>query len=114
MPPVRVLRQLLQRRVQSEVAPVVAPLAVVGVLADQPAGPALAVATHPPGADRHPARLQPARTALAPADRAPGTGRLRLDQHVGPEAVPAAAGPRHGEVAADGGHVALAALLQAG
>src|SRR3954447_17116074 len=53
VPPVRVLHHRTQRHPRAEVAPVVPPLAVGGVLADQPAELAAGRRRPPPAADRH-------------------------------------------------------------
>src|SRR5437016_3655842 len=60
VPSVCVLDHPLQGHVRPEVAPVVASLAVGGVLADQPAYPPLALRRHPPAADGHHLGPQPA------------------------------------------------------
>src|SRR5207302_6518441 len=53
VPSVGILDQVFQERLGSEVAPVVPPLAVGGVLADQPARPTTARRGHPPAPQRH-------------------------------------------------------------
>ena len=51
VPPMGVLHQPLQRHIRPEVAPIVPPLAIGGILADQPARSASPRRGHPPGAE---------------------------------------------------------------
>src|SRR5262245_57148286 len=71
VPPMGVLHHPHQRRVLPEVAPVVAPLAVAAVLADQPAYPPRALGGDSPAAQGHHLGVQPALAALTPANRPP-------------------------------------------
>src|SRR5262249_59847778 len=82
--PVRVLHHPLHRHMRAEVAPVVAPLAVTAVLADQPAYPPLALRGNPPAAPSHHPGSQPALAALAPADHPPLPLATGGHQRVGP------------------------------
>src|SRR5581483_7413044 len=66
MPAMRVLHHPHQRRMPTEVAPVVAALAVAAVFADQPADPPAAVGGNAPAAQRHHVGPQPPVAALAP------------------------------------------------
>src|SRR5690349_21225911 len=50
--PVRVFDQPLQGRIRPQVAPIILPLPVAGLLADQPARTPVAGGADPPGADR--------------------------------------------------------------
>src|SRR5215472_7819828 len=94
------------------VAPGILPLAVAGLLGDQPAGAAVARGPNPPGADGDEPAAQPASAPFPPGHTAPRPRRKRPDQDIG--ALDAAApGEAHGEVAADGVDIALTPLLQA-
>src|ERR1700733_2324115 len=77
VPAVGVLHHPLQRRVGTEVAPVVPPLAIRAVLAEQPADPPSAVRQDAPTAQGRYLGSQPTVASLAPTDRPPhpGTGR---------------------------------------
>src|SRR3954454_13537383 len=113
VPPVRVLHHPLQRHRRPKVAPGVPPLAVGAILPDQPARPTPTRRRHPPTAGRNEAPAHPAPAPLPPGHRTPRPRRLRRDQVIGPAHGLAASGQPHGEIAPDGDHVTLAALLQA-
>src|SRR5271166_519220 len=113
MPTMRVLYHPLQRYLRTEVAPVVPPLAVGGILTDQPARTTMPRGRHAPATLPDKAPAHPALASLPPGYRAPRPRRLRPHQDVGPSRRPAAPRQRHGEVGADGDHVVLSALLQA-
>src|SRR3954454_612886 len=84
VPPVGVLHHRFQRHPSAEVAPVVSPLAVGGILANQPAQPATARRSLPPAAHGDEPAAEPALAPLPPRHRAPRPQRLRRDQCVGP------------------------------
>src|SRR3954451_1871256 len=84
VPPVCVLYHRFQRHPSAEVAPVVSPLAIGGILANQPAQPATARPGLPPAADGDEPAAEPALAPLPPRHRAPRPQRLRRDQRVGP------------------------------
>ncbi len=115
---VGVLDPLSQRHPRPEVAPVVLPAPLLArrrPLADQPTEVSPAVRGHTPAPQGREPTPQPALAAFPPADGPPGRARQRLQQHLGPLArlgPPTAAD--HREVAADGHHVTLMPLLQAG
>src|SRR3954451_24030914 len=113
VPPVCILHHRFQRHRRAEVAPVVPPLAIGGILTNQPAQSATARPGLPPAADSDKSAPEPALAALPPRHRAPRPRRLRLDQCVGPLVPPAGTTGCHGEIGADGDHIPLAALLQA-
>src|SRR5215471_14886349 len=110
--PVRVLHHPLHRHLRAEVAPVVAPLAVAAVLADQPAYPPLALRGNAPAAQGHHPGSQPALAALAPADYPPEPLATRGHPRVRPLRLGELPGG-HAEVAADSVDVTLLAQLQA-
>jgi len=71
MPPVRVLHHPLQHRLGPEVAPIVTPLAIAGIFADQPAHPPGAVRVDTPAPHRYRLSRQPTLAALTPTHRPP-------------------------------------------
>src|SRR5579885_1310014 len=83
VPPVRILHQPLQSRIRTQVAPVILPLPVSHLLADQPTRPPVARGADPPGADRDESAPQPAVAPLAPGHRPPRPSRQGPDQGVG-------------------------------
>src|SRR3954466_138354 len=97
VPTVRVLHHRLQRHPRAEVAPVVPPLAIGGILANEPPEPATARRGLPPAADGDEPAAEPALAPLPPCQRAPRPRRLRLDQCVGPLGHPADTTGCHGE-----------------
>src|SRR5512135_264110 len=76
VPPVRVLDHRLQRHPRPEVAPVILPLAIGGLLADQPADATTARGGRPPAADGDEPAPQPALAPFPPGHRAPRPRRL--------------------------------------
>src|SRR3954471_8814037 len=94
MPPVRVLHHPPQGRIRTEVAPGVPPLAIRGILGDQPARPTPPRRRHAPAAQRHEAAPHPALAPLAPRHLSPRPRRLRPGQDIGPSHLPAAPSPR--------------------
>src|SRR5215470_10829334 len=66
VPPVRVFDQALQGYIRPEVAPVVPPLAIGGILADQPARSPSPRRGHPPGAKGDEPAAHPTPTPLPP------------------------------------------------
>src|SRR5437588_33721 len=95
MPPMGVFHQPLQRHIRPEVAPIVPPLAIGGILADQPTRLSSPRRGHPPGAQGDELAAHPASAPLPPRHRAPRPRRLRSDQLTGPldRATPAARAP---------------------
>ena len=75
-----------------EVAPVVTPLAVGSIFADQPTARRRPVGPHPPAAHGHEPAAQPALAPLPPAHRAATPAWAALHQRVGPAAPPRRAG----------------------
>src|SRR6516165_2341168 len=114
VPPMGIFYQALQGRTRPEVAPIVAPLAVGAILADQPAGSPLPRRVHPPGpqGDESPAHPPPA--PFPPGDRPPRPRRLGPDPLIDSPGRPAPPAQAHSEVGADSDHVGLPSLLQAG
>src|SRR5512135_426331 len=111
VPSVSVFHQTLQSGPGTEVAPEVAPLAVGGILTDQPAPPTMTRRGHPPAPQRHEAAPHPALAPFAPRHRPPRARRLRRDQVIGSTRGLVAADGSHGEVAPDRDHRALAACF---
>jgi hypothetical protein len=107
VPPVCVLHQPLQRHLRTKGAPGVPPLAIRGILPDQPTRPTPPRRRHPPAAQRDESPAHPPLAPLPPGHRMPRPRRLGRDQVIGPSCLPAASRERHGEVSADGDHVAL-------
>src|SRR3954447_4833036 len=110
VPPVRVLHHPLQRHTRPEVAPIVPPLAVRGILADQPPRTMPPRRRLPVGSQRDEPPTHPAPAPLPPRHRTPRPRRLRLDQGIEPLRRPAPPRERYGEGGADGDHVAPPAL----
>src|SRR3954467_13700833 len=111
VPPMGVFHQPLKRHVRPESAPVVPPLAIGGVLTDQPAHLAAPRRGHPPGPQGDELPAHPAWAPLPPGDRPPRPRRLRPDQLIGPPGPPAPPARAHGEVGADGDNITLSAFL---
>src|SRR3954447_2431513 len=92
VPPVGVLHHRTQRHPRAEVAPVIPPLAVGGILADQPAELAAARRRRPPAprrgrppaADGDEPAAEPALAPLPPRHRSPLTRGPGCDHRVGP------------------------------
>src|SRR6185312_5898513 len=82
VPPMGVLHQPLQRHVRPEVAPIEPPLAVGGILADQPTRSSSPRRVHPPGAEGDEPPAHPAPTPFPPGHRAPRSRRLSPDQPI--------------------------------
>src|SRR5215510_4116361 len=84
MPPMGVFHQPLQRHIRPEVAPREPPLAIGGILADQPARFSLPRRGHPPDPQGDELPAHPALAPLPPRHRAPRPRRLGPDQLLGP------------------------------